>query len=300
MGKQEIFISWSGERSRRIAEHLQIWLKRTIQTLKPFISTKDVEKGTFWFTEIKDKLSETNLGIICLTAENKDKPWVLFEAGALSKGLSISRVCTLLIDVEPKDIVDPLARFNHTTLEKDSFLLLLTTINNSLGDDKIDDEVLVDVYNDSWERFYNKCHEIIDNTESINTEPKRTNDDIISDILNISREVDKKIDFLINENDVNQYLFQEKTCELVVSSKTSIGPEIENLVNDFLTTGEHYTFLSYDSNGASNDGRCRYVIKIPIRYSNRNSYKSFIKRMVNLRNKISQASNVLDISFLIE
>jgi len=52
------------------------------------------QQATLWFSQISDNLSDTSIGIVCLTQENKDRPWILFEAGTLAKGLSNSRVCT--------------------------------------------------------------------------------------------------------------------------------------------------------------------------------------------------------------
>ncbi|MGL6401348.1 toll/interleukin-1 receptor domain-containing protein [Aeromonas hydrophila] len=110
----KVFLSWSGERSRLVATLLDEWLRCVLQAIRPWISTKDIDRGALWFNEIQDQLQDTTTGIICLTQENKERPWILFEAGALAKGLSTSRVCTLLVDLKPSDIKDPLAQLNHT------------------------------------------------------------------------------------------------------------------------------------------------------------------------------------------
>src|SRR5690349_13640049 len=115
----KVFISWSGARSRAVAELLNDWLKCVLQALRPWLSTQDIDRGALWFTEIHGQLNDTSIGIVCLTQENKNRPWILFESGALAKGLSTSRVCTLLIDLEPSDLDDPLAQFNHTFPRKD-------------------------------------------------------------------------------------------------------------------------------------------------------------------------------------
>lgn len=41
----KVFISWSGDRSRAIAEELRYWLPTIVQSLEPFISTQDVPVG---------------------------------------------------------------------------------------------------------------------------------------------------------------------------------------------------------------------------------------------------------------
>jgi len=68
------------------------------------------------------------VGIICLTRDNLTEPWLLFEAGALSKTKD-AYVCTLLLDVAHTDIEQPLAQFQHTTVAKPDLLALLHTLN---------------------------------------------------------------------------------------------------------------------------------------------------------------------------
>ena len=80
----KIFLSWSGPQSRAIAEALNDWLRRVIQAVKPFYSP-DIEKGAKWSNEIDAALEGTSFGIICLTPDNLNSPWIHFEAGALSK-----------------------------------------------------------------------------------------------------------------------------------------------------------------------------------------------------------------------
>jgi hypothetical protein len=71
-----IFISWSGERSRAVGDLLDDWLQCVIQALNPWMSSKDIDRGALWFSEITNQLKDTTLGIICLTKENLNKPWI--------------------------------------------------------------------------------------------------------------------------------------------------------------------------------------------------------------------------------
>lgn len=87
----KVFLSWSGERSKAVAELLNDWLCCVIQAARPWVSTRDLDRGSLWFGEINEQLKDTSIGIICLTQENRVRPWILFEAGALAKGLSTSQ-----------------------------------------------------------------------------------------------------------------------------------------------------------------------------------------------------------------
>jgi len=56
------------------------------------------------------ELAESHFGIICLTAENLESPWILFEAGAVARSLE-ARVVPLLFGIKPSDLAGPLAQF---------------------------------------------------------------------------------------------------------------------------------------------------------------------------------------------
>src|SRR5688572_11210003 len=110
----KVFISWSGDLSRQVAELLAGWLSSVLQGVQPWLSSADIEKGSIWFSEIAKEIESVGIGILCLTRDNLTAPWILFEAGALSKGLSKNRVCPLLIKLEHSAIQRPLADFNGT------------------------------------------------------------------------------------------------------------------------------------------------------------------------------------------
>jgi hypothetical protein len=69
-----VFISWSGPRSRFLAEALRAWLPRVIQAAKPWMSDEDISAGSRWLAEIQSELSLSSLGIICVTPENQNSP----------------------------------------------------------------------------------------------------------------------------------------------------------------------------------------------------------------------------------
>lgn len=74
-----VFLSWSGERSKQVANILKDWLPQVIQAVKPWVSTQDIEQGSLWENAIGDSLEKTNIGIICLTQENKERPWIYMK-----------------------------------------------------------------------------------------------------------------------------------------------------------------------------------------------------------------------------
>lgn len=199
MNRVSVFISWSGERSKQYAELLSRWLPRVIQAVEPFYSPDDISKGSFWFSEITKRLNESAIGVICLTEENKNKPWILFEAGALNKGLSSNRVCPILVDLEPKDVDDPLSKFQLTKMIKKDMYKLIKTINTILGDDKLSDTILEESFSDTWDKFYKQFDDIVNVTEKIEKQPKKTNDELMETMLDVVRAIDRKTDSMDNK-----------------------------------------------------------------------------------------------------
>ena len=152
----KVFISWSGELSNKLAEAIRQWLPGVLQFAKPYFTPSDVEKGARWGSDILGELSASAIGIICLTKDNLTKPWILFEAGALSVNFDKSRVCTLLFDVATTDLTGPLTIFQNTRFEKADFRKLIKMINSTGSDSKLDDSVIDDVFEMWWPKLEQK------------------------------------------------------------------------------------------------------------------------------------------------
>ncbi|QFU01250.1 hypothetical protein FIU83_06320 [Halomonas sp. THAF5a] len=190
----KVFLSWSGAKSKAVAELTNEWLQCVLQSLRPWISTKGIDGGSLWFTEISNELNDTGIGIVFLTQENKNSPWIMFESGALAKGLSSNRVCTFLIDLEPQDINNPLANFNHTFPTKESILRLIYMLNNLLGDSGLDVSVLEKVFEKYWPDYESGLARIEESHDTSETEEEeRKPDDILSEILLTTRSLSNRL-----------------------------------------------------------------------------------------------------------
>jgi hypothetical protein len=195
-----VFISWSGERSKRVAELLDEWLKCVIQAIDPWMSSKDIDRGALWFTEISGQLANTSIGIVCLTKENKNKPWILFESGALAKGISSNRVLTLLIDLAPSDLESPLSQFNHSFPDKDGIYKLVSTINAYLGDKALNKSILEKVFETYWSQFEENFNQILKDVPEGEIEDKRSSNDLLNEVLMSVRAMDSRLRNLETKN----------------------------------------------------------------------------------------------------
>lgn len=126
----KVFISWSGNRSKKVAQILRDWLPSVIQSVEPFVSSEDIDKGSRWNTDIAQELKESTFGIICVTKDNLTAPWLNFEAGALSKTIENSYVAPFLFDVKPSELKGlPISQFQATSFTKEDLERLMETLN---------------------------------------------------------------------------------------------------------------------------------------------------------------------------
>lgn len=137
----KIFISWSGERSKMIAKALKSWLENFFQNVEVFMSESDIEPGTRWASRLNDELQISNYGIICLTPENQNSQWILFEAGALSNQIE-NRVTPLLFQLKEGEVKGPLSQFQYLKADKDGFKKLAIAINKNLEKPLLSDKLI--------------------------------------------------------------------------------------------------------------------------------------------------------------
>lgn len=183
----KVFISWGGDLSKKLAEEVRKWLPSVIQSVVPYFTPDDIDKGKRWESDITNELMLSDIGIICLTKDNIDRPWILFEAGALSKKFGKSNVCTILFDVESTEITGPLTSFQATKFEKDDFYKLLKTVNETLGEDKLKSEILRDVFEMWWPQLETKIKLILSTHKDGSKKKQRTERDILEEILELTR-----------------------------------------------------------------------------------------------------------------
>jgi hypothetical protein len=89
------------------------WLQDVLHNVKPWMSRRDIGAGARWGQELDEQLDATDFGILCVTPENALEPWLNYEAGALAKRVSASRVVPYLIEMtSAADLPQgPLSRF---------------------------------------------------------------------------------------------------------------------------------------------------------------------------------------------
>lgn len=192
-----VFLSWSGDRSKAVAEFLRDWLKMLIQATEPWISL-DIDKGDRWSRELSDRLEESRVGVICLTPENLTAPWILFEAGALAKTKG-SSACTLLIGVKPADVQYPLAQFQHTLVERDDIRKLVHTINDAVasnGGTAVDKQALDSLFDMLWPKLEERLASVMA-IPVPDSPPARNTEDMLDELLINTRAQDVRMHLML-------------------------------------------------------------------------------------------------------
>jgi hypothetical protein len=148
----KVFISWSGQRSKELANALRDWLPLVLQYIEPWVSDKDISAGERWAQAIAGELEAANFGIICITPENIHSEWILFEAGALSKSMQDAKVIPLLFGLELSDLSGPLSQFQAQKMEETGIKEIVKAINN-ISSSKTSDQIVDQLVPALWPRL---------------------------------------------------------------------------------------------------------------------------------------------------
>lgn len=151
----KVFLSWSGSQSHKIALVFRDWLPSVIQEIVPYVSSEDIDKGARWSTDIAKELSDSKFGILCVTRDNINAPWLTFEAGALSKTMDKSFVSPFLFDIKRSEVDGPILQFQSTIFEKEDLKKLIITLNKACDKNGLKDEQL----NKAFEVWYPSLEE---------------------------------------------------------------------------------------------------------------------------------------------
>lgn len=192
----KVFISWSGDISREVASVFNEWLPQVFQSVEPFFSPDNIEKGTRWSHILTRELAESSIGLFCVTSENLDSRWLNYEAGAISKALEgasgIPRVMPFLFGIKKSEVQWPLADFQMTVQDRDDVWKLVLSMNRASGTQALDEVRLTRSFAMWWPSLETQLGEI---TERLIHSPKIrhhahavSSDQILEELLELARE----------------------------------------------------------------------------------------------------------------
>jgi hypothetical protein len=193
----KVFISWSGDRSKQLAEVIHWWLPNVLQFVKPYFTPADMEKGTRWDNEISKELGQSQIGIIAMTEENLASPWIMFEAGAISRVVEEKiRVCPIVFGIRKTDLVGPLAGFQAIEFNRTEVRQLLTTINNAAKDAALLERSLDAAFNMWWPELEKKV-KAISSAALPPSRPHRQDRELLEEIVENTRNLIRELQPLL-------------------------------------------------------------------------------------------------------
>jgi hypothetical protein len=183
-----VFVSWSQDTSRSLAEVLAKWFRNiTHRKIDPFCSMHDIEPGERWTRRLANELEATDFGILCLTRDNMDAPWVHFEAGCLSKHIGLARVCPLLFGINPTDLRGPLSQFQAIQFGREEIKQLLDSFNGALGDKGLEQEILDANFTVWWPKLERDVETVLASVSGHEQSMIRTERDLLEEVLSLTR-----------------------------------------------------------------------------------------------------------------
>ncbi|HVP49956.1 MAG TPA: hypothetical protein VMT56_01910, partial [Candidatus Bathyarchaeia archaeon] len=133
-----LFLCWSGQRSKQVAEALKQYFEAIFPTLdwgepSPRIAMSEtlIDKGAPWSTQLLQDLENARAGIVCLTPENRSSAWLHFEGGAIAthgvvngheareKTKNADKLFAFLFTFDNTQIDGPLGLFQATIYRRD-------------------------------------------------------------------------------------------------------------------------------------------------------------------------------------
>jgi TIR domain len=186
--KPVVFISWSGDRSKQVAAALRDWLGDVIQGVTLWMSDQDIKSGSRWLAEIGSTLERARFGVICLTPENTEAPWLLFEAGALARSLDESRVCPYVYGMDKSSVQLPIGQFHSEHADRQGTRALLASINEQLGDDRVPADRLERAFATWWPTLEERLSTL---PKSVSVVAPRTSADMLVELINTTRSMSR-------------------------------------------------------------------------------------------------------------
>lgn len=178
--------------------------------------------------DIGKELEHAHFGILCTTPANLSAPWLLFEAGALSKSLGEAHVTPLLIGVKNSDLEGPLAQFNTTGVEKPEIWKLLKTINEQLGESALLVEALAKSFETWWPELNTTLLAAVKDASERreeNAEPARSETEILEELLELTRSIARQVAAGSQDN----YLSDAEQRQILLSVFPDLQSELKGM-----------------------------------------------------------------------
>jgi hypothetical protein len=129
-----------------------------------------------------------------LNPTNTAAPWLVFEAGAISKSVSTSRVCGYCLKVDKSNVGGPLAQFQNGNADREHTSKLVHAINEAL-EKPLAEKVLQRAFELCWPQLEKDIDRISAKLEQPSAVvAKRPDRELLEELLGIARSIATNID----------------------------------------------------------------------------------------------------------
>lgn len=181
----KIFLSWSGHRSKAMAAAMRDWLPHVIQVADPFFSPQDIGSGEFWDAKLRAEINASKFGIICVTQENVEAPWLNYEAGALAEGLE-GHTAPWLLGMTPEALKStPMSRLQARLADREGTKAIVESIALRL-ESAIPPSIISAAADTHWEKLEQRLRDIAPPTKAA---PAVSQEDLLQEILRNSQRI---------------------------------------------------------------------------------------------------------------
>ncbi|MEM1446542.1 MAG: TIR domain-containing protein [Planctomycetota bacterium] len=234
-----LFLGWSGQESRELAESLRLWIPNVIQSVRPFVSSNDIEAGAEWFNQLRSGLVKSEFAILCITSKNVNKPWVNFESGVLRQKHwdgTLAGVVPLLIDLEPTDLPQghPMVHLQAKRADQEGVRETLGRLADLTSDDN-ENGLTSDAFGSAFEKWWaddSSPSKLLPRLQA--TLKQQTVEDDVTEYPLKDRATDEKIDEvlqLLRNSNVHQVSQHRSLVGLGEAQKHNVAIQIKNLLS---------------------------------------------------------------------
>lgn len=267
-----VFISWSGEMGAALGSVLSEWLPKALQSIRPYFSPSDTEKGSRWASEILRELEDCKYCIVITTRESLNSKWVYYEAGAISSKAQ-SRLHPLLFGLDQVDVVPPLSLSNCTVFDREDFKKLMSSLNSGLGEQSLLPDQFDEVFSVWWPRLEKQVQEVMAKYgEKAQSIVVRNDRDVMDEILVTVRDLKSNIEVIDKKVGPSKAFFKAIDMALETFSKI----DSSHARDDLLVLLDEYLVGTY---------------RIMELVGQSEVVKAKMRRLVDLRSKIEALSD---------
>ncbi len=155
MASENVFMSWDGPLSRKIAGIFREYLPKIVPGANPYVPL-ETKKGKQWLNETSKRMARSACALVFLTKDTAENPRIHFEAGSIYKGSRDNKILPVLINMTPGNLKMPLSLFKATALNEQQVFTLCKEVNKSLDRKAVKDDELKSNWHDNSKNFLKK------------------------------------------------------------------------------------------------------------------------------------------------